>query len=264
MACGQESANVSNTKEGQLSALSTFCAAIQVYGNPGASLVSLEINRGNQSFDEADKAAAEWVANQSDAAATLNGVLHEWLNSEQLTCLFANLLAAHASDDGKIGSDEGDRIRELIGVDRGDAKMVFEAVETVFNKESVEDDDDWPIVLAGLLALGKVDQELSPAEETYLRLMDAPVGALDKAREMLATSGPDGVLEEARRLPSRAKRFLTSNLVALMLADGQWSGSEQELVEQFGKKFFITTREIENLVKATYCLFNFSVFAESD
>ena len=253
---------MAESTEYPLPPLAAFCAAMKILGKADANLISMATNRGNPAFAAAEESARDWLLKQTSQGAkeTLSANIAFWLDDGQKACLFANLVATYFCDGGEPGREVVSSIEDVLGLHSADARAVVEGMESLFNIKMVERDEDWPPVLASLLALSEADEDFSEAEKDYLGRFNAPAGAMENARKLLEESAAAGVLDDARRLPSRTKRYLTANLTGLMLVDGRWLGTEQELVDQFANKLFISRREMENQMKAAYCLFNFSVF----
>jgi hypothetical protein len=65
--------------------------------------------------------------------------------------------------------------------------------------------------------------------------------------------------EEIARLSTRQKRCLTAHAIGMMLIDGDYKGTELELLESLSDQMSLAQLDQDRLLKGLYALYNVSV-----
>jgi len=212
----------------------------------------------NQRWDGARAEGKTWLAANDTEALKL--LLPRVLDGPQSACLFANLASVVLRDEDRDKSRLLDEISNLLRIYVSDAREMRRSIEMLCAHDAISDDDQWQICCAALISLSAVDGEESEAESRYIKLFAPSASIIDAGTKQFDELKAEGIIEKVYRLNSRQKRFLAANLFAMMFVDGKWSGREQEMLDEFANKLFISRSELEKLLKASYTMFNLSVF----
>lgn len=204
------------------------------------------------------EAAKAWLENNDEAA--LRAALPTVLNGPQCVCLLANLAYLIATRDNREGRRLVEDLGEELQVERSDVRDLLRSVDSLTEKNTIRDEEGRVTATALLLRLSSVDGKECEDEQVFLKKFAGTDEALQAARAMVSDEDEETILKSAADLPSRARRQLAGNLFQLMFADGQWSGEEQELADMAADKLYVSKSDLEDLLRATYAMYNLSVF----
>ena len=211
-----------------------------------------------QRWDNARAEGKTWLEANDEQALKL--LLPRVLDGPQSACLFANLVSKLHGTKSPMNPKNSSELEKLLKIYGPDAGDLIRSVESLLAHDTIKNDEQWELCCAALLALSGSDDEQSIEEEQFLEWFALEKSHVDAGRKILNDLKSEGVLAKIYRLNSRQKRFLAANLFALMLCDGSWRPNEQEKLDEFTDKLHISRSEIESLLKATYTMFNLSVF----
>tara|TARA_B100001971_G_C18136644_1_gene507999 strand:- start:279 stop:1025 length:747 start_codon:yes stop_codon:yes gene_type:complete len=242
-----------------LTPLAAVGAAFSAWAPEGALPASFALHQGNPRWQDAMVRGKGWLE-ASDADA-LRPLLAETLDGPQSACLYANMVSLFAVDDySGDGKEILDELRKALLIDDRDARSLMRSMEILTRSNVIRERDEWVLCAAALMALSMADGIESEKESNYLARLVAEKAVIEDARNLFKELKAEGVLEKVSKMGGRQRKFLAANLLALMFADGEYHHEEQEQLDKFAHELFIMRSELEDLMKATYTMFNLSVF----
>ena len=137
---------------------------------------------------------------------------------------------------------------------------LLRSVDSLTEKDTIREEEDRVAATALLLRLSSADGKECDSEQVFIKSIAGSEEALQAARALLSEQDEEATLKSAADLPSRARRQLAGHLFQLMFADGQWSGEEQALVDLAADKLYVSKSDLEDLLRATYAMYNLAVF----
>jgi hypothetical protein len=243
----------------ELTPLAAVGAAYAAWAPGGALPASFALLQDNPRWQDAMVRGKEWL--EAGGADALKPILAETLDGPQAACLYANMASLLAAGDY---SDEGKELlaelRKTLLIDETDARDLMRSMEILTRSNVIRERDEWVLCTAALMALTMADGAESDRESNYLARFVPEEAVLEDARDLFNELKVEGVLEKVSRMGGRQRKFLAANLLALMFADGEYHHEEQEQLDKFAHELFIMRSELEDLLKATYAMFNLSVF----
>jgi uncharacterized tellurite resistance protein B-like protein len=226
---------------------------------PGGKLPEIfNLLQENQRWQAALNTGKAWLA-ENDAEA-LKALLSEALDGPQSACLYANMAVALSADNSSECHILLDELGELLKIESRDASDLARSMEHLVGKGVVRERENWVLCAAALLAMSAADSVEAGKETVFLDQFVPEPSVLNDARKLLDEIKTEGVLKKIQRMSGRERKFLAANLFAMMFADGDWRGDEQELLDRFTNELYISRADAEGLLKATHALFNLSVF----
>jgi len=202
--------------------------------------------------------AKAWLENNDEAA--LRTTLPNVLDGPQCVCLLANLAYLIGSRDNREGRRLVEDLGEELQVERSDVRDLLRSVDSLTEKDTIREEEDRVAATALLLRLSSADGKECDSEQVFIKSIAGSEEALQAARALLSEQDEEATLKSAADLPSRARRQLAGHLFQLMFADGQWSGEEQALVDLAADKLYVSKSDLEDLLRATYAMYNLAVF----
>ena len=178
----------------------------------------------------------------------------------QCACLFANIVNL-CIKDGRV-TERGFvwESRDNLRLERSDASDVEEAIVARFQTgREFHDKDEWAAFCAGLIAMSEADNHTTTVEDAYLKRFVEDHSHIEAGRAMLEDGDEIGTLLAG--LNSRQKKCLAAHALSIMLIDGDWKGSEQEMMEKLNDQMHLSRFDAEKLMKGIHSLYNVSVFA---
>jgi len=182
------------------------------------------------------------------------------LEDNQCACLFANIVNLCIKDGRVTERSFISSSRDNLRLDRSDARDLEETIEARFQTDRIfRDEDEWATLCAGLIAIAEADNETATAEDAYLQQVIKEQSHIDAGRKLLKDE--DEISEKLARFSSRQKKCLAAHAISIMFVDGEYKGSEQEILDNLSKQMHLADTDSERLIKGIYTLFNVSVFA---
>ena len=182
------------------------------------------------------------------------------LEDNQCACLFANIVNLCIQDGRVTGRSFVSSSRDNLRLERADARDLEEAIEARYQTGRVfRDDDEWAAFCAGLIAMAEADNDPTAAEEAYLNQAVENQDHIEAGRKLLEEG--DAIGAKLARFSSRQKKCLAAHALSIMLIDGDWKGSEQEVMEKLNDQMHLSRFDAEKLMKGIHSLYNVSVFA---
>jgi hypothetical protein len=182
------------------------------------------------------------------------------LDDAQSACLFANIVNLTITDGRVRDRSLVELAAETLRLDRDSARDVQEALEARFQANAFRDDEEWALFSAVLLAMAAADEEVVQSETAYLQRFVPDLKHIEAGKLLLAEKS-DSLDEEVARLSSRQKRCLTAHAIGMMLIDGDYKGTERELLESLSDQMSLAQRDQDRLLKGLYALYNVSVLS---
>jgi len=241
-----------------LTPLAAVGATFSAWAPEGALPASFALLQDNPRWQDAMVRGKGWLeAGDTDA---LKPLLAETLDGPQSACLYANMVSLFAAGDSAENKELLDDLRKVLQIDDGDARDLARSMQLLTGGDEIRKTEEWVLCAAALLVLSAADGKEAKKESKYLELLVPKPALIDDARKLFEELKPEEILEEIKRMGGRQRKFLAANLFAMMFADGEWHVEEQEQLDEFTDKLYITRSELEDLLKATYTMFNLSVF----
>ena len=182
------------------------------------------------------------------------------LEDNQCACLFANIVNLCIKDGRVTERSFVSSSRDNLRLERADARDLEEAIEARYQTGRVfRDDDEWAAFCAGLIAMAEADNDPTSPEEAYLKLAVENQNHIEAGRKLLEED--DAIGAKLARFSSRQKKCLAAHALSIMLIDGDWKGSEQEMMEKLNDQMHLSRFDAEKLMKGIHSLYNVSVFA---
>jgi len=182
------------------------------------------------------------------------------LEDNQCACLFANIVNLCIQDGRVTGRSFVSSSRDNLRLERADARDLEEAIEARYQTGRVfRDDDEWAAFCAGLIAMAEADNDPTAAEEAYLNQAVENQDHIEAGRKLLEEGDATGA--KLARFSSRQKKCLAAHALSIMLIDGDWKGSEQNVMDNLLELMHLAKRDAEILMKGIHSLYNVSVFA---
>ena len=182
------------------------------------------------------------------------------LDDAQSGCLFANLVNLTITDGRVRDRPLVELAAKTLRMERDSARDVQEALEARFQPNAFRDDEEWTLFCAVLLAMAAADEEVTQSETAYLQRFVPDLKHIEEGNKFLEEKA-DTLDDKVARLSSRQKRYLTAHAIGMMLIDGDYKGTEQELLESLSDQMSLTQRDHDQLLKGLYALYNVSVLA---
>ena len=184
------------------------------------------------------------------------------LTNDQCACLFANVVNLNF-ENGRVKDRTLIRNAEKsLCIDSGDARDVIDGIENQFQTDQVfDEDEDWDLFCAGLIAIAHADGNLAPSEEAYIERLTPGRKHLETGKKVAGEKPAEELGKLLADFNTRQRRCLAAHSINLMFVDGEWSGSEQEYFELATKKMRLSQFEEDRLMKGLWTLQNLSVFA---
>ena len=181
-------------------------------------------------------------------------------NDAQSACLFANIVNLTITDGRVKDRSLVELAAETLRLDRDSARDVQEALEARFQPNAFRDDEEWALFCAALLAMAAADEEVTQSETAYLQRFVPDLKHIEAGKKSLEEKA-DTLDNKVARLSSRQKRCLTAHAIGIMLIDGDYKGTEQELLESLSEKMSLAQFDQDRLLKGLHALHNVSVLA---
>ena len=182
------------------------------------------------------------------------------LEDNQCACLFANIVNLCIKDGRVTDRSFVSSSRDNLRLERADARDLEEAIEARYQTGRVfRDDDEWAVFCAGLITMAEADNDPTSTEEAYLKQAVENQNHIEAGRKLLEDD--DAIGAKLARFSSRQKKCLAAHAVSVMLIDGDWKGSEQDVLENLSSQMELKTSEAEKLLKGVHTLYNVRVFA---
>ena len=182
------------------------------------------------------------------------------LEDNQCACLFANIVNLCIQDGRVTGRSFVSSSRDNLRLERADARDLEEAIEARYQTGRVfRDDDEWAAFCAGLIAMAEADNDPTSPEEAYLKQAVENQNHIEAGRKLLEEG--DAIGAKLARFSSRQKKCLAAHALSIMLIDGDWKGSEQNVMDNLLELMHLAKRDAEKLMKGIHSLYNVSVFA---
>jgi hypothetical protein len=184
------------------------------------------------------------------------------LTDEQCACLFANIANLNF-EDGRVKNRTLMRDAEKsLRIDSGDARDVVDGIENQLQTNQVfNEDEDWDLFCAGLIAIACSDGHFAPSEEEYVKRLTPETKHLEAGQKINSEKNMEALGECLSDFNTRQRRCLAAHSISMMFVDGEWNGSEQEYFAIAAKKMRLSQFEEERLIKGLWTLHNLSVFA---
>ena len=182
------------------------------------------------------------------------------LDDAQSACLFANIVNLTITDGRVRDRSLVELATKTLRLDRDSARDVTEALEARFQQNAFRDDEEWALFCAVLLAMAAADEEVAQSETAYLQRFVPDLKHIEEGKKFLEGKA-DTLDDKVARLSSRQKRCLTAHAIGMMLIDGDYTGTEQELLESLSDKMSLAQFDQDRLLKGLYALYNVSVLA---
>ena len=182
------------------------------------------------------------------------------LDDAQSACLFANIVNLTITDGRVRERSLVELAAETLRLDRDSARDVTDALEARSQTNVFRDDEEWALFCAVLLAMAAADDEVVESETAYLQRFVPDLKHIEAGKLLLAEKS-DSLDEEVARLSSRQKRCLTAHAIGMMLIDGDYKGTERELLESLSDQMLLAQYDQDRLLKGLYALYNVSVLA---
>ena len=182
------------------------------------------------------------------------------LEDNQCVCLFANIVNL-CIKDGRV-TERGFvwESRDNLRLERSDASDVEEAIVARFQTgREFHDKDEWAVFCAGLIAMSEADNHTTTVEDDYLKHYAKDHSHIEAGRAMLEDS--DEIGTKLARFNTRQKKCLAAHAISIMLIDGDWKGSEQDVLDNLSNQMQLATCDAEKLLKGVHALYNVRVFA---
>jgi hypothetical protein len=145
-------------------------------------------------------------------------------------------------------------------LERADARDLEEAIKARYQTGRVfRDDDEWAAFCAGLIAMAEADNDPTAAEEAYLNQAVENQDHIEAGRKLLEEG--DAIGAKLARFSNRQKKCLAAHALSIMLIDGDWKGSEQNVMDNLLELMHLAKFDAEKLMKGIHSLYNVSVFA---
>jgi hypothetical protein len=180
------------------------------------------------------------------------------LDDAQSACLFANIVNLTIADGRVRDRSLVELAAETLRMERDSARDVQEALETRFQTNVFRDDDEWALFCAVLLAMAGADDEVLKSETAYMQRFVPDLKHIEAGKKLLQEKA-DTLDEEIARLSTRQKRCLTAHAIGMMLIDGDYKGTELELLESLSDQMSLAQLDQDRLLKGLYALYNVSV-----
>ncbi len=180
------------------------------------------------------------------------------LDDAQSACLFANIVNLSIADGRVRDRSLVELAAETLRLERDSARNVQEALEARFQSNAFRDDDEWALFCAVLIAMAGADDEVAKSETAYLQRFVPSLEHIEAGNRLLAEKA-ETLDEQVARLSTRQKRFLTAHVIGMMLIDGEYKGTEAELLEALADQMSLAQYDQERLLKGMYTLYNVSV-----
>ena len=182
------------------------------------------------------------------------------LEDNQCACLFANIVNLCIQDGRVTGRSFVSSSRDNLRLERADARDLEEAIEARYQTGRVfRDDDEWAAFCAGLIAMAEADNDPTAAEEAYLNQAVENQDHIEAGRKLLEEG--DEISAKLARFSNRQKKCLAAHALSIMLTDGDWKGSEQNVMDNLMEQMRMAKFDAEKLMKGIHSLYNVSVFA---
>ncbi|HIL24216.1 MAG TPA: hypothetical protein EYG19_02305 [Verrucomicrobia bacterium] len=182
------------------------------------------------------------------------------LDDAQSACLFANIVNLTISDGRVRDRSLVELAAEALRLDRESARDVQESLEARSQVNAFRDDDEWALFCAVLLAMAAADEEVVQSETAYLQRFVPDLKHIEAGKKFLKEKA-DSLDDEVARLSTRQKRCLTAHAIGMMLIDGDYKGTERELLESLSDQMSLAQYDQDRLLKGLYALYNVSVLA---
>ncbi len=182
------------------------------------------------------------------------------LDDAQCACLFANVTNLTIRDGRVRDRSLVNLAAETLRLDREDARDVTDALEARFERNVFRSENEWALFCAVLLAMAQADDEVLERETAYLQRFVPELDYIEAGKRMLEEK-LDTLDEEVAQLSTRQKRYLTAHAIGIMLIDGQYKGTERELLDSLSEEMMLARVDQERLLKGLYTLYNVSVLA---
>jgi len=184
------------------------------------------------------------------------------LTDNQCACLFANVANLNF-ENGRVKDRALMRDTEkALRIDSGDARDVIDGIKNQFQTDQIfDEDEDWDLFCAGLVAIAHADGNLAPSEEAYIERLTPANKHLETGKKIADEKPAEELGERLADFDIRQRRCLAAHSINLMFVDGEWSGSEQEYFAIAAKKMRLSQFEEERLMKGLWTLQNLSIFA---
>ena len=184
------------------------------------------------------------------------------LTAEQCACLFANIANLNF-EDGRVKDRTLMRDAEKsLRIDSGDARDVVDGIENQLQTNQVfNEDEDWDLFCAGLIAIACSDGHFAPSEEEYVKRLTPETKHIEAGQKINSEKNTEALGECLSDFNTRQRRCLAAHSISMMFVDGEWNGSEQEYFAIAAKKMRLSQFEEERLIKGLWTLHNLSVFA---
>ncbi len=182
------------------------------------------------------------------------------LDDAQSACLFANIVNLTITDGRVRDRSLVELAAETLRLDRDSARDVTETLEARFQPNAFRDDEEWTLFCAVLLAMTAADEKVTQSETAYLQRFVPDLKHIEEGKKFLEENA-DTLDDKVARLSSRQKRCLTAHAIGMMLIDGDYTGTEQELLESLSEQMSLTQYDQDRLLKGLYALYNVSVLA---
>ena len=182
------------------------------------------------------------------------------LKDNQCACLFANIVNLSIKDGRVTERSFVSSSRDNLRMERTDARDLEEAIEARYQTGRVfRDDDEWAVFCAGLITMAEADNDPTSTEEAYLKQAVENQNHIKAGRKLLEDD--DAIGAKLARFSSRQKKCLAAHALSIMLIDGDWKGSEQNVMDNLLELMHLAKRDAEILMKGIHSLYNVSVFA---
>ena len=182
------------------------------------------------------------------------------LEDNQCACLFANIVNLCIQDGRVTERSFVSSSRDNLRLEWADARDLEEAIEARYQTgREFRNDDEWAAFCAGLIVMSEADNDTTILEEDYLKRFVKDQSHIEAGRAMLEDG--DQISTLLARLNSRQKKCLAAHALSIMLIDGDWKGSEQNVMDSLLELMNLAKRDAEILMKGIHALYNVSVFA---
>jgi len=182
------------------------------------------------------------------------------LEDNQCACLFANIVNLCIQDGRVTRRSFVSSSRDNLRLEWADARDLEEAIQARYQTGRVfRDDDEWATFCAGLIAMAEADNDPTAAEEAYLNQAVENQDHIEAGRKLLEEGDATGA--KLARFSSRQKKCLAAHALSIMLIDGDWKGSEQNVMDNLLELMHLAKFDAEKLMKGIHSLYNVSVFA---
>jgi uncharacterized tellurite resistance protein B-like protein len=182
------------------------------------------------------------------------------LDDAQSACLFANIVNLTIADGRVKDRSLVSLAAETLRLERDSARDVLESLEARSQVNAFRDDDEWALFCAVLLAMAGADGEVAKSETAYLQRFVPSLKHIEAGKKFLEEKA-DSLDDKVARLSTRQKRCLTAHAIGMMLIDGDYKGTERELLESLSDQMSLAQYDQDRLLKGLYALYNVSVLA---